>query len=536
MVQTVKTTRAAWIALTLISLTQAMSMVDRQILAILLPRIKADLKVGDAEMGLLYGTVFALFYALFSLPLGRLADGWKRGKLLSISIGFWSVMTGLAGFANGFGLLAVSRLGVGIGEASTQPAGMSLLADHFPKEKRGTVTAVMAAAIALGLGSALYIGGATADYWDAAFVNTAAPLRLKGWQAAFVVAALPGLILATFLWRMVEPERGAMDGIKTPADPAPFRASRQTLTSILPGFNWLGLIRNRAGLGVWITNLVGLALIIGAMLWLTDWTNGLRNIVPPPLNIGGLPLSGNALQWIVTGFGLYVVLNWLQSLKLRDAPAFAVVAKTPALNLLFAIAALQSVINYAIMAWAPTFLIKSFALSPAEVGLKYGSLVAIIGIIGPVIAGPTSDWLQSRVAGGRLYVTLFSLVVSPVLAWMTFHAETPGQFYIWFSAFSLVLTMWLPPVYASFMDLVLPRMRGTVMSFYILTMTIVGLGIGPYAVGLISDVNGGDLGSAILSVIWLSPLLVLLTIWLIRKIPKDEASLLARARAAGEAV
>jgi hypothetical protein len=49
-------------------------------------------------------------------------------------------------------------------------------------------------------------------------------------------------------------------------------------------------------------------------------------------------------------------------------------------------------------------------------------------------------------------------------------------------------------------------------------------------------VNGGDLGSAILSVLWLSPLLVLLTIWLIRQIPKDEASLLARARAAGEAV
>jgi predicted MFS family arabinose efflux permease len=98
--------RTAWYALTLVVLMQAMSMVDRQILSILLPRIKADLNVGDAEMGLLYGTVFALFYALFSLPLGRLADGWIRTKLLAVSLLGWSLATGLAGFAKGFSVLA----------------------------------------------------------------------------------------------------------------------------------------------------------------------------------------------------------------------------------------------------------------------------------------------------------------------------------------------------------------------------------------------------------------------------------------------
>ena len=138
-----KTPRAAYIALTLIGLTQAMSMVDRQILAILLPRIKADLHVGDAEMGLLYGSVFALFYALFSLPLGRLADGWKRGRLIAVSIAIWSAMTALGGLASSFSTLAFSRLGVGIGEASVQPAGFSLLSDYFPQSRRGTVTAAV---------------------------------------------------------------------------------------------------------------------------------------------------------------------------------------------------------------------------------------------------------------------------------------------------------------------------------------------------------------------------------------------------------
>src|SRR4051794_17065391 len=171
---------AAWYALLLIVIVQAMSLLDRQVLAILVPRIRADLGVGAAEMGLLYGTVFALFYAIFSLPLGRLADGWVRTRLLSYSIVAWSGATALAGFASSFFVLALSRLGVGIGEASVQPAGMSLLADTFPKEKRGLVTSFMAAAVALGLGGALVLGGLTADAWDKAWPHGGAPLGFKG--------------------------------------------------------------------------------------------------------------------------------------------------------------------------------------------------------------------------------------------------------------------------------------------------------------------------------------------------------------------
>src|ERR1700675_3080672 len=136
-----RVTRAAKYALALVALANAMSLLDRNILAILAPRIKMNLGIGDAEMGLLYGTVFALFYALFSLPLGRLADGWIRTRLLGIALTFWSLATGLAAFAHGFALLAVSRLGVGIGEGATAPAGYSIIVDYFPRERRGLATA-----------------------------------------------------------------------------------------------------------------------------------------------------------------------------------------------------------------------------------------------------------------------------------------------------------------------------------------------------------------------------------------------------------
>src|SRR5436190_13694431 len=116
--QSARVSRAGWYALTLVASAQGLSLLDRQILSILAPAIKADLKIGDAELGLLYGTLFALFYALFSLPLGRLVDGWIRTRLLSICILAWSVFAGLSAFASSFVVLGISRLGVGVGEAA----------------------------------------------------------------------------------------------------------------------------------------------------------------------------------------------------------------------------------------------------------------------------------------------------------------------------------------------------------------------------------------------------------------------------------
>jgi MFS family permease len=226
----------------------------------------------------------------------------------------------------------------------------------------------------------------------------------------------------------------------------------------------------------------------------------------------------------------------LQSLKLADRPTYAAIAESPAMILLIAVSSLQTIINYGVMAWTPSYLSLHFGLSLTKVAVEFGTLITLLGIIGPLIAGPFSDWINKRIPGGRLYVTLASLVISPPIAVWTYQAEDLGSFYLRFVAFSLSLTMWLPPVYAGLVDLVLPRMRGMAMSFYILTMTIVGLGLGPYAVGMISDLNGGDLRAAISSLFWLSPPIALLTLFLVLRFPKDETQLIARARGAGETI
>jgi MFS family permease len=518
-------------ALAIVGLTQAMSLLDRNILAILAPEIKKDLDIGNAEMGLLYGTVFALFYALFSLPVGRLADGWFRTKLLAISITFWSIATGMAAFASGFAMLALSRLGVGIGEAATQPAGTSLVYDYWPKERRGFAMAVMAAAIALGLGGSSILGGFAAEWW-----NTANPgSTLRGWQFAFLVAAAPGFILAVLLWRMREPERGVMDGIPTPPDPAPFKASGGVLASVTPGLNWISLFSRGAQLRHWLFNLAALAVIMTLMVAATRAATAFSP--RPPLEFGVLSINPHALQWSVVGFGLFVIINLLQGLSLSDKPAFAVITKSPALIMAMSIGALQTMINYGIMGFTPSFLMAEFKLSPSDVGLKFGLLSAAIGIVGPMLTGPLSDRInRSFPASGRIWVTLFSLGLSPFIALWVYAAEDSTSFYTRFILYSIVLTGWLPPLYAVMYDQVLPRMRGIMTSLYLILTTILGLGIGPYLVGLIADAKGGQLAPAILSINWVAPVIIGLLILLGLRVRRDEAGLMERARAAGEPV
>ena len=88
--------------------------IDRNILSILAEDIKADLGISDGDMGFLYGTVFAVFYAVFGIPLARFADVWSRRSLISIGLSFWSAMTAASGLARSFPVLAAFRIGVGV--------------------------------------------------------------------------------------------------------------------------------------------------------------------------------------------------------------------------------------------------------------------------------------------------------------------------------------------------------------------------------------------------------------------------------------
>ena len=177
-----RSSRYARYVLAVLVVVYVFNFLDRQIISILAERIRADLGVTDAELGFLYGTAFAVFYALFGIPLGRLADVWDRRKLIALGLAVWSVMTALSGLARTFPALALARIGVGIGEASAAPAAFSLLSDWFPRERRATVLAIYSSGIYLGAGLGLVVGGLVVDRWDAAFPTARAvrTARLAG--------------------------------------------------------------------------------------------------------------------------------------------------------------------------------------------------------------------------------------------------------------------------------------------------------------------------------------------------------------------
>ncbi len=175
--------------------------VDRNVFAVLLQSIKADLALSDTELGLLGGVAFGVFYAGVGLPVAWLADRFSRSSLIAVALGLWSVMTAACGLAGGFASLFLARVGVGVGEAGGSPPSQSLIADYFPPARRARALGVFY----------LYIPcGFVAGYLSGGWLN-----ELVGWRLTFLIVGVPGVLLALVVrFTLLEPPRGHADGAR----------------------------------------------------------------------------------------------------------------------------------------------------------------------------------------------------------------------------------------------------------------------------------------------------------------------------------
>lgn len=198
----------AWYTAAVLFLAYTVAFIDRAILSILVEPMRRDLSINDTQVGLLAGFAFVIFYVGLGVPLGLVADRWNRKRLITISIVFWSAMTAACGLARTFGQLFVARIGVGVGEAGLSPASYSLIADLFPSNRRGAPLGLYNAAIYLGSGLAMIIGGAVvARVGHAAVLHVALIGPVRPWQIVFFVVALPGLLVALLMTTIREPAR-----------------------------------------------------------------------------------------------------------------------------------------------------------------------------------------------------------------------------------------------------------------------------------------------------------------------------------------
>jgi MFS family permease len=248
-----------------------------------------------------------------------------------------------------------------------------------------------------------------------------------------------------------------------------------------------------------------------------------------------LPINVHAVQWATLGLGAAVTFNWVQSLRLSDRPTYRLLWATPTVVALTAAQALFMILNYGLMGWTALYVIGHFHAPASEVGLAFGAISAGMGLVGTFFGGWLADAGLRLSPRARLWVPLFAMVTPwPLVHWV-YGADSLAEFYLLFPVLSLCTTMWMPGVVSTCQDLVLPRMRGATAATYNLSVTMVGLGLGPFLVGLISD-RTGSLKTGVLSIYWLSPLIWACMAVALITLPKAEATRLDRARAAGEAI
>ena len=210
-------------ALLILFAINTLNFFDRQLMGALAEPIRKEFHLSDTGLGLL-GTVFTLIYAVVGLPLGRLSDRWHRTRLVAIGTALWSLLTAATGVAQSYVQVFVSRLGVGVGEAVCAPAGQSLIGDLFPPQQRARAMGIFMLGLPAGVFAAYLCAGAIGAAW--------------GWRAAFLIACLPGLLLALLALRIPEPVRGSQDAAASTAQVPLAKAPYSTVLKV-PTMWWI---------------------------------------------------------------------------------------------------------------------------------------------------------------------------------------------------------------------------------------------------------------------------------------------------------
>lgn len=391
----------------LLTVVYTFNFIDRQILAILLPAIKAEFALSDTVLGFLAGSSFALFYATLGVPIALLADRWNRRNLIALALAIWSGMTALSGAAVNVAQLALARIGVGVGEAGCSPPAHSMIADLYGPGERSTAMGIFTLGISAGIMFAYLAGG-----WVAENI---------GWRAAFFIVGVPGLVLALLVrFTIDEPRRGLSEGKVDPHDRPPLSAVARflfarrsfihlSLGSALASFNGYAVISffptflyrshgmELSGIGVWLGLILGIAGGIGFAGggWVADRL-GRRSSRYSLLGVAGAMMIG----WL---FHILVMLAGDEYLALG---LFVVPAIFANFYLATTLAQVQGLVTLRMRAVASALLLF---------------IINIIGLgLGPQAAGILSDLLTPAVASESMRYSLL-IVGAVILPWSALH-------------------------------------------------------------------------------------------------------------------
>lgn len=387
----------AWYVVGVLTLAYVFSFIDRQILNLLVGPIERDLGIGDTEMSLLMGFSFAVFYTLFGIPLGRLADSRSRRVIIAVGIAAWSIMTAGCGLARKYWQLALLRMGVGVGEASLSPAAYSMIADYFRPERRSTAVSVYSMGIYLGSGLAFVVGGLVIEFasgreqFELPIVGSTRP-----WQLIFFLVGLPGLLMAMLLSTVREPLRRGLRG----------------------------------------------------------GTSGAGVAAPVPLRDVWAYLRDNRRTFACLNLGI----------------------------------ACLTFSAYGASSWVPTFFVRRYSWTPGQAGVVFGVIVGVAGTLGVMAGGALADWLRRR----RYDDAEVRVAWLAAAGWLPFGVLYPLMPSGFLAAIVLAPTVFFMSapfgVAPAAIQRMMPNaMRGQATALYLFVINLIGLGLGPTAVALVTD-------------------------------------------------
>jgi MFS family permease len=448
--------------LAVLILIYMLNFLDRQIIGILAAPLKEEFGMSDSQFGLLGGIAFASVYSTLAIPLAWLADRFSRVWIMTGALAVWSGFTALCGMAGSFGQLFLCRMGVGVGEAGGVAPAYSLIADYFPPQQRARALAAFAFGIPLGTAAGTLVGGLLAAAY--------------GWRTAFVVVGLLGVLVAPLLRLTVrDPSRGGTDAVKTQAQTA-------ALAAAPTGSDKVGRVAAQIMLGIG----VGALLLAGL------------------IRFGGMAL-GNPL---VLAFGGLLALVIGGSLMIARRTASVVIPK-PSFWLLALGAASSSVCGYGVAGWLPLFFMRSFDLTLRQTSWYYSGIAMIGGVLGIWLGGVIADRLSRRGKGAYPLTPAVAFLISAPCFILAMNSPwliglvLPGggtntqQLVLAFLIFLLPTGLnlaWLGPITAAVQHLVPAAMRSTASALFLLINNLLGLAVGFYYFGWMSDLLAPTFG------------------------------------------
>lgn len=416
--------RNAWWITIMLTLCFTLSYTDRHVLSLLVEPVKASLHLTDTQMGVVQGLSFSIFYVLASLPLARLSDTGNRPRIIGACVAVWCLMTLICGLVTNFWQLLAARVGVASSEAGLPPAALTMMADLNDQENLASRTSVFMLAPFLGGGVALIGGGALYGLAQQwGSLSLGTIGALEPWRLVFMLVGAPGLIAAAAVMLLLREPRLAER--RPRSDDGEYAVAGGAGRSAAPTH--------------------------------TAPTHATATRAAPAQPGGLAPLI--AFLRADTLFNSFYMLTMAMLVILLNAN----------------------------VSWMPAVLMRAHHVDARTVGLLFGPVFLVFGIIGTLAAGAIIGRSKEAVISRTfrfmrwcVLIALPSAAIGPLAP--TLWIKLPLVALTLLCTSSVLALSSLP-----FLIIAPSHVRAQALAFLALVTALVGTGLGPLLVGVLSD-------------------------------------------------